>query len=191
MSHNDLYQDIPEEFFSFETNKPFERCIECDAYLLDGREYMIEKAYRKYKGFSAVDTVFDYAICVECATKMRNEFSRESLRRIDNYFQTGIQFSKFLHKSDEKLDIKACLGSCIIKDHRIEDLEEYQTYAYCHGDKIYKGVPPYLVGGPAIDEVLELVSNPTMDFLNGFYNKHFSPDPSLMNPTPSPKLVFV
>ncbi|MDH5610400.1 MAG: hypothetical protein OEY56_13060 [Cyclobacteriaceae bacterium] len=66
-----ILQDIPTVFFSFETKMPFERCMECEEYLLDGKEYMIEKVMRRYEGFSASDTIIDYALCISCAMKLR------------------------------------------------------------------------------------------------------------------------
>lgn len=191
MGTEELYQDIPDRFHSFETGKPFERCIECDTYLLDGKEYIIEKAIRQYPGYSAKDTIFDYAICMDCAMKMRQEFSKESISKIDAFFEKG--FIKFQLKIREmqSWDVDQCLEKCLINEDKMNKLDEYQIYAYCKGDKLFRGVPPYMVGGPAVDQILELLSNATIDFLNGFYNKHFSPDPSLVEPTPSPKLVFV
>ncbi len=191
MEDKNLYQEIPKEFYSFETNQPFDRCIECNTFLLDGKEYFIEKAIRKYRGYSATDTIFDYAICVDCAMKMRNEFSKESMTKLDAYFQSGILNIQQAEPTEKDLDMDQCLGRCIIKNQSLWDLDEYQIYAYCKGDKLFKGIPPYMVGGPAIDDVLPLLSNPTTDFLNGFYDRHFKPDPSLMEPTPSPRLVFI
>ncbi len=187
--HN--YQRIPKEFYSFETNKPFDRCIECGIYLLDNCDYIIEKAIKQYPGFSATDTIFDYAICLDCAMRMRNEFSKGSLEKIDNYFGEKIGGMPPGHITENDLDISSCLSQCLINKDARNDLKEYQIYAYCKGDKLFKGVPPYMIGGPAIEEILPLLSNPTTDFLNGFYNKHFSPDPSMMNPDPNSKLVFI
>lgn len=187
-----LYQDIPEEFYSFETKSPFERCIECEKYLLDGEEYVIEKAIKRYDGYSATDTVFDYAICIRCAEKMRQEFSRESLQRIDAYFGDHFNFmniSRFNPKEDLKME--ECLSKCMIKDIPQDKTREYQIYAFCKGNKLLKSVPPYMVSGEAIDEILPLLSQPTTDFLNGFFNKHFGPDPALMQPEPGGRLVFI
>ncbi len=184
----DQYQDIPKEFYSFETNQPFENCVECEKYLLDDSDYIIEKAMKQYPGYDATDTVFDYAICMDCALRMREEFSEKSLKNVDNYF--GKNVNKLTTPQSEKdLDMDDCLGKCVIKDHHKSELNEYQIYAYCRGNKLFKGIPPYMVSGHAIDEILPLLSNETIDFLNGFYNKHFSPDPTMMEP--DPRLVFI
>lgn len=150
---------------------------------------MIEKAMKRYAGFSATDTVFDYAICMECAEKMRNEFSRESLTKLDGYFASHFKIP--MYPSDQDLDISDCIGKCMIKEVSKEELNEYQIYAYCEGNKLVKNIPPYMISGLAIEEVLPLISEKTTDFLNGFFNKHFSPDPDLMEPIPTNRLVFL
>lgn len=190
--NDENFQDIPQEFYSFETNKPFERCIECDKYLLDNEPYVIEKAMKKYDGYSAMDTVFDYAICMSCAENMRKDLSKESLERMDNYFGKHFNFmnmSRF--DPDKDLEMKECLSKCMVKDVSIEEVNEYQIYAFCQGNKLVKSVPPYMISSQAIDELLPLLSSQTTDFLNGFFNKHFGPDPELMEPTPKTKLVFI
>ena len=83
--------EIPKEFYSFETKAPFEFCIECNKYLLDeGTEYLIEKAIKNYEGYEAQDVIFDYAICMECAEDMRNQISKESWESMMRYFQENI-----------------------------------------------------------------------------------------------------
>ena len=113
------------------------------------------------------------------------------MANVDAYFQGGLQTIQRHSPSDNNLNVDECLSKCIIKKHSIEEIDEYQIYAYCRGSKLFKGIPPYMVSSHAIDEILPLLSNPTTDFLNGFYDKHFKPDPSLMEPDPSPKLVFI
>ncbi len=184
-----MYQDIPKEFYSFETKEPFTHCIECEKYLLDGADYMVEKAMKRYEGFTAVDTVFDYAICVECAMKMRDEFSKESMLKMEDYFKNHMPVP--VYPVEEELDMKDCLGKCMVKKVDISETSEYQIFAYCRGNKLMKNIAPYMISSFAIDEMVELLSKPTTDFLNGFYNKHFSPDPSLMEPVPGGRIVLI
>lgn len=183
------FQDIPEDFYSFETKRPFEHCIDCNSYLLDGKTYMIEKAMKRYDGYSAEDTIFDYAICLDCATRMRKEFSRKSLENLDNYFARNFKMRTFDQETD--LNIDECLGSCMVKEIPKEETQEFQLYAFCQGKKLVKNIPPYMISGQAIEEVLPLISQQTTDFLNGFYKEHFSPDPSLFEPVPGNKLIFI
>ena len=92
---HDNAKPIPEEFYSFNTGKPFERCIDCDKYLLDGEPYMIEKAIRQYPGYSAKDIIFEYAMCVDCAERLKNEMSQESMASIQKFFMSNIKPENF------------------------------------------------------------------------------------------------
>ncbi len=180
--------NIPEEFFSFETKAPFERCIECDKYLLDDNtEYLIEKAVRTYKDYDAKDVVFDYAICMDCADVLRNEISAESWQSILSYFEQNIDIQKRMEMMES--DPHENLQSCMIKGTNVGNCQEYQLYAHCRGDKLNMENPPYLISGEVMDEILPLLSEKTVDEMNGFFNKHFSPDPSFFEPTP--RLVLV
>ncbi len=181
--------DIPKEFYSFESNKPFENCIECERYLLEeGTEYIIEKALKSYEGFSAKDTVFDYAICMDCADSMRKKISKESWESMMKYFQENMDMQSRLEMQHNLPSEN--LKSCMVKKTNIDDCREYQIYAHCRGSKLNMDNPPYMISGEVMDELLHLLSEKTIDEMNGFMNKHFSPDPSLMEPTP-PRLILM
>jgi len=182
-------RNIPEEFYSFETNAPFERCIECEKYLLDeGTEYIIEKAIKTYEGYEAKDVVFDYAICMDCAERMRKEISKKSWEKMMQYFQENMNVQSRL-EMQEKSPVEN-LKTCMIKHTKVENCREYQIYAHCKAGKLNMENPPYMISGEVIEELLPLLSDQTIDEMNGFMNKHFSPDPSLMEPVP-PRLVLL
>ena len=185
MSHD----DIPEAFYSFETKSPFERCIECDKYLLDeDTEYIIEKAIKNYQGYSAKDVIFDYAICMDCAEQMRKEVSKESWEKMMQYFQANLQVQNRLKMQNNSPAEN--LSTCMVKKTHVDNCQEYQIYAHCKGGKLNLENPPYMLSGEVMEELLPLLSNSTIDQMNGFMNKHFSPDPSLMEPTP-PSLILI
>lgn len=181
--------DIPKEFYSFETNAPFERCIECNKYLLDeGTEYIIEKAIKSYQGYSAKDTVFDYAMCMKCAEDMRKEISKESWSSMMKYFEENIDVMTRLEIQERSPEDS--IKNCMVKKTQIEKCSEYQIYAHCKGSKLNMQNPPYMISGEVMEELLPLLSEKTIDEMNGFMNKHFSPDPSIMEPVP-PRLILV
>ncbi len=181
--------EIPKEFYSFETDTPFERCIECNKYLLDEEtEYIIEKAVKNYKGYSAKDTVFDYAICLDCAEVMRKGISKESWESMMKYFQENMDVMTRLEMQDQSPD--KSIRSCMVKKTNVEDCPEYQIYAHCKGEKLNMENPPYMISGEVMEELLPLLSDKTIDEMNGFIHKHFSPDPSIMEPVP-PRIILV
>jgi hypothetical protein len=181
-------KDIPREFFSFETNAPFETCIECNKYLLDGEtEYLIEKAIRNYQGYKAKDVIFDFAICMDCMQNRGKAISQESAQNISQYFQSNIDIERKLAISERNFESN--LDKCMIKGTSVNSLEEYQICGYFKGRKMNLDNPPYLISGEVMEELLPLLSEKTIDEMNGFFKKHFSPDPSFFQPTP--KLILV
>ena len=170
-------REIPKEFYSFESKQLFTHCIECEKYLLDeGTEYFIEVAVRNYHGYTAKDTVFDYAICLDCLDRMRKEISTGSMVAIMQYFQQNMQEMPNLER-------------CMVKGMEPKDCDEYQLYAHCRGVELKEGEQPYMLSGAAIEELIPKLSKKTREEMEGFMNEHFSPDPSLMEPTPPMILI--
>ena len=175
------YIEIPKEFHSYSKGGLFERCIMCDQNLLEsGEHYMIEKAIKSYPDYSAKDVIFEYAICVSCAMKMRNELSSETLSRIDQYMAKNIDLSsrKYL-REQEDVNIENWLGNCLITGQSKDELEEYQLYAHCFGDKMVCADMPYMISGQVLYEVGELLSKQSRDELDGFKDEYFGLPPEL------------
>lgn len=162
---------IPKLFYSDANGQPFDKCIDCSKNLLKGnQEYVIEKAFKKYVDYEANDTIFEYAICIDCAEKLFMSFSESSRKAIESYFEEHINIEDHLSRlSDtEHFNINDHLSKCLIKGLAIENLQEYQMVCYCRGDQISLLRPPYLISGEAADEVMQLLSNATIDILNRF-----------------------
>ena len=117
--------DIPKEFYSTETNAPIDTCIDCERYLLvEGAEYVIEKAIRHYSAFDLDNTIFEYAICKECAVKMMASLSRDSLVKIHDHFEQYADIGQRLTdnlNTDKEPDLDALIGRCLLKGlfHRL------------------------------------------------------------------------
>lgn len=184
-----MAQSIPPLFYSFESDDLFNKCIECERELDENCDYVIEKAIKTYPGYKAKDVIFDYALCVNCAMRIRESFSKKSLQALDQYFSSNSSNRIVILDENGEYNVDECLNSCMVKGTKAAELTEYQIYAYCRGKSLNKEIPPYLVSSEAVDEVLPLLSNETQDILDGFFNKHFSPDPSIIQPIP--KLVLV
>lgn len=190
MDHQENHEPelIPEEFHSFETGAPFSHCIECDKNLMDGQPYLIEKAYRNHREYGVRDTIFDYALCLDCAEALKNEMSKESMDALMKFFGERMDIHQQLERASRPATEN--IKSCMISGRDMNDCDEYQIYAYCVNNTISNQLPPYMISGQVMEEVLPLLSKKTTDDLNGFFNKHFSPDPSLMEPI-GPKFVLV
>ena len=89
----DEVTDIPLMFHSYSEERPFQQCISCSVNLIGtDTEYLIEKAFRRYPGFKTQDVIFEYAMCLRCAERMRQELSRESMRNIQQFFDQRVDF---------------------------------------------------------------------------------------------------
>ena len=93
--NNAEWTEIPRLFYSDQTGLPFERCIHCDTYLLEkGKNYFIEKAIKQYPEYETQDTIFEYAICINCMKELQKGFSEESTRNVQQYMEENADFEK-------------------------------------------------------------------------------------------------
>ena len=76
---------IPEIFHSTGTGKPFSHCVSCNKELLNSdNPYIIEKAIRQYLEYKTTDTIFEYAMCMDCYMKIDQSLSDESKHNLEN-----------------------------------------------------------------------------------------------------------
>ncbi len=67
---------IPPELYGSESKKPLDHCLMCNLYLLeDGTPYMIEKSIKQHPEMGLKETIFEYAMCMDCAVKMNDSLS--------------------------------------------------------------------------------------------------------------------
>ncbi|MFY0605494.1 MAG: hypothetical protein JXR10_02195 [Cyclobacteriaceae bacterium] len=181
---SDNFSPIPEPFHSFKTDGPFTHCIECEKYLLDGEDYMIEKACRQYPGFKATDVIFDCAICMECAMNMQKDISEESKQTMQSFLGNHFNSSRRQALVRENRDDNALIEECLVSGKKKSDCNEYQIFALCKGGVINPQFRPYMISGEALEQLTEMLSAKTKENLGGFFNKHFSPDPDLVGQDP-------
>lgn len=164
---------VPKEFWSFETGNPFQRCFMCDGDLCDeGCNYLIEKAVRND------EVIFEYAICWLCRIELEKEFSEQSLRLIENYFNEHVDIEQRRVECLEKFgtDYQKWIERCMIKHKPREECEEYQLYAWCvDRDLVFTGMP-YMLSSECIDDIIELLSDETIGAINEFSDKVFGVD---------------
>jgi hypothetical protein len=173
-------QDIPALFHSSETGTLIQRCLMCDSFLLDGMEYMIEKSISNYPGMNTKDIIHEFALCVDCATSIMNEYSEESAQKMAQYFTDHMDFSRLnKFKTEEFFEADLWVAKCIVKKTPIEECSNYQMSAHCIGDQIIFDKSPLMISGEATDEVADLLSNKTTDLLNKFRDDHFPPPEDL------------
>ncbi|WPP50795.1 hypothetical protein [Catalinimonas niigatensis] len=169
-------------FYPFEKDSPFSHCMGCNKYLLEQDvEYVIEKAIRQYPEFGTTDIIFEYAICTECADKMKNALSKESLQSVQAYMMNKSRLfeqSQRLQASNN-LNPNDWISQCIFTGQRIEEQTEFQIFAHCKGNQMFFSAMPYMISSQAMDEMAELLSPKTQDELNRFIDDNFGIPPEL------------
>ncbi len=172
---------IPKEFYSTETKAPIERCIDCDRFLLEeGVEYIIEKAMRHYKSYDLNNTIFEYAICKECAQKMMASLSRSSLSKINEHFDLNTDLSLRAQRNLKQTKaprIDDLIGNCLLKGTPRKENREYQICCQCVGDQMVLSHMPYMIGMEAMEEIQELLSPETKRELDDFVGDNFGLPP--------------
>ncbi len=172
--------NIPNIFHSYMNEGPFEQCIVCEKSLLDDNtHYFIEKAFQRYDITDNPNTVFEYAICADCAENMRESFSKTSLEKIDAYFENRVDnvqrsvdiFMNNGHKTEKWLE------HCMIKNTAQNTLKEYQIYGEFIGSQLLHGPSLFLLSGEAIEELSELLSPQTLGEIDDFVGEFFGLPP--------------
>jgi hypothetical protein len=168
--------DIPKVFKTFISEDYFRNCITCDKYLLDDdTEYVIEKVIRE--GYVELE----YSMCLDCVDKMRQKMSKESMERVNHYFEVNFNFFEKRYDlfASQNSKIDDYISRSLFKDKSIHDLDEYQLLGHCRGNKMLLSVFPYIVCKDAIEEVQELLSAKTREELDDFTDKYFGLPPDL------------
>ncbi len=81
---NDPAHSLPQCLRSAKDGLPFASCIDCQRVLLgSGMPYALEKVVRDG------EVIFEYAICAECTKRLFEQFSEESIEKINEYLRAG------------------------------------------------------------------------------------------------------
>ncbi|MEL6538203.1 MAG: hypothetical protein AAFQ98_22480 [Bacteroidota bacterium] len=175
----DFHQPIPKLFHTFDAGAPFKECQVCNRDLIGyDKPYIIEKAIRRYPKFGTEDVVFEYAICMDCAEEQRQQMSTESMFRMEAYWTERFNPAEHLQHSDS-VPLEYLMDRCALTGERRSQMEEYQIAALCQGSSLVPGQPPYIVGGVAMEEIMDLMSNETMDQWNRFRDDFLGPSPEI------------
>ncbi len=193
MSERSQFIDIPKEFHCFSSGQPFDRCIECDRHLMDEDvDYFIEKAMKKYDGYSAQDVIFEYAICAECAELVRKEISQESLSKIEQFFSENIDMASRSELMNTSRDNPSeWINRCMVSNRSFDELNEFQIFAHCRGNKLNLDLMPYMISGEVLEQIQHLLSHQTRNELNDFMNRNLGPSPELAEVLPGSRVVII
>ncbi len=176
--HPSSVEPIPKLFWSDLTESTFKRCMLCDVDLVNsGKPYFIEKAFKTYKGRKETSTIFEYAMCLSCKTEMEKRISEQSKAALQRHFGQRMDPTERRKRFAEVEDIHVQLEHCVLDGQRPSEGGEYQIIGLCIGGWMIRDEFPYMIRGESVDELIELISNETLDELRGFMDENFSGPP--------------
>ncbi|GAA4305239.1 hypothetical protein [Nibribacter koreensis] len=177
------FEPVPALFQSMGTGQPFQTCLTCDSPLrADGTGYLVEKSIKNYQEANLLDVIFEYAMCLTCAQKLREELSVDSKTRIEAFFAQHVNLvarREALLSLPNPLHLDNWLSHCLVTGKPREACTEYQIFAQCDGPDLVYGYLPYMISDEALEQMQELISPHTRQILDDFMDTHFGLPPEL------------
>lgn len=179
--------EIPTIFYDTVEERPIEECKICGKALLTSDEpYVIEKAFKQK------EVLFEYAMCMDCANNMRQDMSKDSMQRIEQFMlQNGRFQDRFNDLRYEDFDTDKWLNNCIITNQDRDEQEEYQIQGIFMGDQMVSNQFPYMISGEAMEQMQELLSPETRGEIDRFKDEFFDLPPELADLFKDPKYILV
>jgi hypothetical protein len=178
----DDYIKIPRLLHNSGTKLPFSNCMVCNKYLLGpGTPYMIEKSIRQVPEMKFKETLFEYAMCIDCSVMMNSALSVESRKRIDAYFlaNTGLEQRQARLAKRKTVRFQNWISRCIVKKTPITAAREYQIVGLCDGENLVMSHMPFAISVEAMEEITELLSEKSLGEIDGFIGKYFTGPPEV------------
>lgn len=173
---------IPRTFYDEDTEAPFKECLACERSLREESvDYVIEKGYRTFAAYDVQETVFGYALCMSCHAQLNESFSEESKKRCQAFLDQHVELPErtMALLQEDEIDPAQWTEHCIVYGTPKEELQEYQLLAHCRGEDMLLTHLPFMIGGPAVEALVDRLSNETLDELGGFRDEYFGVPPEL------------
>lgn len=183
-------QKIPREFFSEYTELPFSKCIDCDCDLFDD-----ETVYTIIKHVVGTETVFEMAICMTCAAKMRQQYSEETAQNIQKHIDQKLRdkLSRLIDQDEfndveeeHAFSVQDGLSHCVFCDKARSACHRYEMVGLFMEDDIIlqsghslSFSSPMMLCEDCNSEVGKLISQKTRDLWDRFVEEHFDGPPGI------------
>ena len=191
IQHSNRGIEIPQLFFDSATGKPFQKCQVCEKLLLDtDSNYIIEKVFRKNISSSKIESMFEYAICFDCAFKLTQSYSKESKENLQRFFRENVEKNMVQQQQpnlQSELEIREHLSHCSITGKSVTELEEYQIVGQFNGSYLNPQMTPFMMGSGSMDDVQGLLSEKTLDEIDDFTGKYLTGPPEFRDYFKAPK----
>ena len=194
MGEKEYRINIPDMFYQDAEGKPFEHCQVCGKFLLEpGISYVIEKAFKNYKGYDFKTTLFEYAMCTDCHMAMQKNMSKLSTSRLQKYYMDILSKKGGMPEATEgsAFALDNWTSNCFFSGDPVREMKEFQMVAQFQVDKMITSMPPLVVGERAMEEMAGLLSDETIDELNDFRKRYLGPDPAIEELFTRKKLLLI
>ncbi|MFA5575431.1 MAG: hypothetical protein WC994_10350 [Brumimicrobium sp.] len=182
--------EIPIEFASDSDGKHFIYCKICNCDLQSSNTpYTIEKAYKRIDEARDI-TLFEIAICMDCAEKQSKTMSEESRQ----FIQSLIGNSTFLEKRQNLWNNNWKHNwneRCLFSNKKIQLNDEYHIIGQFQNGKVIPQASPFILGQDLIEEMQENLSKETKEEMDRFGEEFLGPDPTLKELFPDYQVIFV
>ena len=177
-NNDDLDLSIPDNFFSDSEEKPFTHCKVCEVDLTKVNiPYSIEKAFKRTPQGEDL-TLFEIAICMNCAEKQSKKMSVASRSFIEKTTATKT-FFKNRNKIWENGWRNHWNNKCIFTNNEIKNNEEYHIVGHFIGNKVMPRQAPFVIGEELIQYIQENLSLETKEEMDDFGQNFLGPDPRI------------
>ena len=190
-------QKIPRAFHSAYLEAPFTECIDCQRLLDD-----TEGPYLIVKSFVGTEAVFEMAICLQCAHKMRSQYSAETKQNLQVYLTDHLELNRNVfvgsgedNESDIEKLISERISRCVICQKPQPDCHRYEIVGHFFPNKMLQFFPEDMQQGSAgmammmcddcNSKMSDLISKQTRDSWDRFVEDHFDGPPGIELGSPS------
>lgn len=179
---------IPRIFYSEETDRPFENCIDCGGDLLLGElEYTVQKVIVRD------EAVFEYAMCRPCAEKLRTELSEETQAAYQRFLYSsadlsnriGFVFDADSHEFDEWIE------GCLVCHKPRTECYRYSLCGLLTGPSLILAEFPAIICDDCEKQLGELTSKKTRDRWDRFVEERFDGPPGIESDSPYTQPVLI
>lgn len=195
---------IPEEFWSAYLEGPFQSCVDCGVSLSDGK-----LPYAIQKHIVAGESVFEMAMCLDCAASLQEEFSQESRQALQERIRVAPERIRRQQESadDPDLDqvsesdlpavmaqiegmhrmrLERAMSACALCGTPRTRCHRYSLGTACIGLALLSAGPdvdnlgsPFLICETCELALSECISQQTRDAWNRFVEENFDGPPAL------------
>lgn len=211
MSDEPQQVPIPQPFHSVYLDGPFERCVDCECDLLGD-----ETPYTIVKHVVGTEPVFEMAICLDCAAKLRAQYSEETQRRLNEFLQNAAMqrlINAALPPASEPPATESSadetpetppftwedgIAECFACGKPRSACRRYELAAVCLQTNLIVQPPtdigfmtPFLLCDDCNSQVSKLISKQTRDAWDRFMEDHFDGPPGIELDSPRMDPVLI